>query len=234
MNEQEWYDDPDLITSMLMGLLILIVIVSQSVAIREQLGLGVMVRSLLNYNCIYLIFFTYLILLKTKFGKRYFNILNICLIVIQLLVCVASLLNIFQVFSILTIVNFLLNLGIVFYMSYVLLKETSLWKGLSLDKIPFQKISNPAYFYTISLIALLSLVASLFGTFTFDGVVLSLLKVMFMIGFARYLYLYRAYQEKKESEKEEKNKVEEEKVKESKKEEKSKKKPSKKKEEDHE
>lgn len=211
MKEKEWYDDPDLITSMLMGLLVLIVIVSQSVAIREQLGIGVMVRSLLNYNSIYLIFLTYLIFLKTKFGKRYFNILNICLIAIQLLVCIAGLMNIFQVFSLNTIVNFALNILLVIYMGYTLLHNTSLWNSLSLDKIPFHKVKNEYYFYAITFTAFLSLVVGLFGKFSFDGVLLSLLKVMFMIGFSRYLYLYKDFNQKKESKlKEEENKKQEE------------------------
>lgn len=197
MKEEEWYDDPDLITNMLIGLLILIVIVSQSVAIRHQLGLGVMFRSLLNYNCIYLIFLTYLILLKTKVGKRYFHILNVCLIAIQSLVGIASLLNIFQAFSISNVVNFFLNLSVLFYMGYVLLKDTSLWKVLRMDKIPFSNIQNQSYFYAITALSFLLLVVGLFGEFTFDGIVLALLKSMFIIGWTRYLYLYESYQEKK-------------------------------------
>lgn len=212
MKEKEWYDDENLITSMLIGLLILIIIVSQSFAIRNQLGLGFMVRSLLNYNSIYLIFLTYFILIKTKFGKRNFNVCNICLIVIQMLVVLASLFNIFQVFHVTTITNFILNGMVFIYMIYSLLKDTALWERFHLSKLSFERIENQYYFYIISAVAGLSLIIGIFSSFSFDTVVLSLLKTMMMIGIARYLYLWLNYQEKRTKEKlEEKMKEEEDK-----------------------
>lgn len=218
MKEKEWYDDENLITSMLIGLLILIIILSQSFAIRNQLGLGFMVRSLLNYNSIYLIFLTYFILIKTKFGKRNFNICNVFLIIIQILVTLASLFNIFQGFHLTTIANFILNISLSCYMVNSLLKDTSLWERLHLDKIPFEKITNIQYFYIVSALAGLSLILGIFSSFSFDTVVLSLLEAMLMVGIARYLYLWTNYQEKRKQELEEIKKQQEDKAEQDKKE----------------
>lgn len=209
MKEREWYDDENLITSMLIGLLILIIIVSQSFAIRNQLGLGFMVRSLLNYNSIYLIFLAYFITVKTKFGKRNFNVFSICLIVIQLLVVLASLFNIFQAFDFTTVTNLVLNLVLFGYMTYSLLRDTSLWERFNLMKIPFDKLKNIQYFYVISILAGLSLIFGIIASFSFDTVVMSLLEAMLMIGIARYLYLWLSYQDqRKEQIKEQEKKKE--------------------------
>lgn len=43
--EKEWYDDANIVTSLLIGVLILILIISQAFAIRHQMGIDYMLRS---------------------------------------------------------------------------------------------------------------------------------------------------------------------------------------------
>ncbi len=83
-------------------------------------------------------------------------------------------------------------------MIYVLLKGTSLWKALHLDKIPFEKLKNDYYFYGITGISFLLLIIQIFLNLTFDSIALSLLECLFTIGFSRYLYLFKVYQDEKE------------------------------------
>lgn len=196
MNEKEWYEDENLITSILIGLLILIIIISQSYAIRQQLGLGFMLRSLLNNNSIHLIFLTYLILIKTKFGKRNFNLSNIVLIIIELVVFLLLLFKLFQ--GLCSSINLVLNAVLLCYMVYTLLKGTSIWSSLHLDKIPFSEFTNDNYYLAIILLVILSLIINVFNNVSFNGIILSLFEAMFTIGFARYLYLWKDYQSKKE------------------------------------
>ena len=75
--EKEWYDNPDLITTMLIGVIILSIILSQSFAIRNHLDTGTILRSILNHNSLYLLALVYFIFIKTKIEKRYFHFLNI-------------------------------------------------------------------------------------------------------------------------------------------------------------
>ena len=52
--EKEWYDNPNLITTMLIGVIILSILLSQSFAIRNHLDTATIFRSILNHNSLYL------------------------------------------------------------------------------------------------------------------------------------------------------------------------------------
>ena len=67
--EKEWYDNPNLLTNILIGLIAIIIIFSQTFAVRNNLGAEDIFRSLLNYNSIYILMLIYFILLKTRVGR---------------------------------------------------------------------------------------------------------------------------------------------------------------------
>ena len=75
----EWYNDASIITTGLIGLIIVTILLSQSFAIKNGLGAVEILSSILTHNSIYLCVCLYFIALKTKFGKRYFVYLeNTC------------------------------------------------------------------------------------------------------------------------------------------------------------
>ena len=77
-----WYDNPNFITTLAISVLALIIILSQSFAVKNNIGTNDILRSLLNHNSIYLLGLIYFIPLKTLSGKKYFNHLNVFLIIV--------------------------------------------------------------------------------------------------------------------------------------------------------
>lgn len=198
--EKEWYDDANVVTSLLIGILILILIISQAFAIRHQMGIDYMLRSLFNYNTIYVFFLSYFVLLKTKVGKRYFQLMNVILTVLEVLVLFGSILNVIQFFGLGTLFNLIMNIVLLTYMGYVLLRETKIWDLFHFEGLQLHLIKNSQFFTALSFINIIILVIELINSIEFDHVVLKLMECIYMIGFARYLYLYQDYQEKKERE----------------------------------
>lgn len=196
--EKEWYDDANIVTSVLIGILILILIISQAFAIRHQMGIDYMLRSLFNYNTVYVFFLSYFVLLKTKVGKRYFQLMNVILIILEVLVLFGSILNVIQFFGLGTLFHLIMNLVLLTYMGYVLLKETKIWELFHFDGLQLHLIKNNQFFTALSFINIIILVIELIDSIEFDHVVLKLMECIYMIGFARYLYLYQDYQEEKE------------------------------------
>ena len=92
-NERIWYDNPNLLTSILIGLIAVILILSQSFAVKNNLAVTDILGSLLNYNSIYILTLVYFVALKIKIGKKYFDFLNILLILVYFLISVASFFN---------------------------------------------------------------------------------------------------------------------------------------------
>lgn len=199
--ELEWYDDPGLITTLLIGCLILLLIISQGYAIRHQMGIATIFMTLLNHNITYIIYLVYLILLKTTIGKRSFTGLNLLMSCLYIILFIGSFLNMTSVFNLESIVSFASSFILLCYFTYSFLENTKLYKSLSLDKIPFAKISNNWYFWAFAVLQSVLFILGMIGTIQFDSVVLLLLETIFNIGFARYIYLYQAYKEGKEKEK---------------------------------
>jgi len=195
--EKDWYDEPDVLTTVLLSVIGLILILSQTHAIRNHLGLFEMIKSLINYSSVYIFFLAYFSLLKTKIGKKYFNLLNLILAIMYAILFIGSFFSFIQFFKLETLVVFLQTGAIFIYLVKVLLEETSLYKRLGLTRIPFDKINNDAYFYGVSLLVILNMTVTLFDTKVFYSVVLVVLETLFLIGFARYLYLYQAYKNEK-------------------------------------
>lgn len=193
--EKEWYDNPNILTSILIGFIAIIVILSQSFAVKNNLGAEDIFRSLLNYNSIYILVLVYFIMLKTKVGKRYFNFLNILLILVYFLSTFASLLTVFQSFGITSLISCALNFVILFYIVYTFMKDTRFYHELKLEKIPFDEVTNEWYFYAIGILSVILLVANLILVENFQSVVLALFNCIYMIMFARYVYLYNCHLE---------------------------------------
>ncbi len=200
----EWYDNPNIIVSLLLGLTIAVIILSQAFAIKNNLSGIEIFRTILNHNSTYLVLLVYCAFLMTKIGKKYFNFLNIILIIFYALGTIASLLTVFQSFGLSSLVYLLLYLIIFIYLLGTFLRDTRLWNELNLKKIPFDEVTNDWYFYAIVLLSIVYLAVNLISADTFDGIVLSTLCTMCTIVFARYVYLYKEYLENKEKSKNEK------------------------------
>lgn len=196
--EKEWYDNANLLTSIIIGVILVTIIMSQAFAVRNNIGATNILRSLFNHNTTYLLALVYFCFIKSKTGKRYFNLVNILYIALYLLMVLAAFLTIFQSFGIASLAGLLLNFVILFYMIYTFLKGTRYWKEFKLDKAPFDEIKNEWYFYAICVLSGTVLLVHLIGAVNFDGVVLSLFDAIYTILFGRYIYLYKDYEEKKE------------------------------------
>lgn len=193
----EWYDNPNLITTLAIVSLALIIVLSQSFAVKNNMGSQAILRSLLNHNSIYLVGLLYFIPLKIKLGKKYFNFLNLFLILIYAIFTITSILTIIQSLSLTSLITLGLYLVFLIYMIHSLLYRTRIWTEFKLEKSPFNDISNMNYFYTIVILAVTLLTIDLIQATSFDGALLSFLVTVYTALFARYIYLYRNHSIKK-------------------------------------
>lgn len=196
--EIEWYDNPNLITSLIIGLIGLIIILSQSFAIHNNLSAISILSNILNHNSIYLFIGAYFIALKTRIGKKYFDFLNLFLIIIHTLTAVTSFLTIFQSFGLSSLVGLSIDVLILIYLVHTLLRSTNIWKGANLGNSPFNEITNDGYFYTIFILSITLLAVNLISTTSFDGTILTLMECLFTLLFIRYIFLYGAFLDSKE------------------------------------
>ena len=196
--EIEWYDDPGIVTNLIIGLIAVIIILSQSFAINNNLSTGAILKSIVNHNSIYLIVLVYFVALKTKTGKRYFDFLNLFLILLYFITGVTSILTLFQSLSLETLVDCILHLILFVYLFHTLFRRTRVWKEFHLSKSPFNEITNDAYFYSIIILALVLLAVDLISTTTLDGTILTCLDSFYVMLFGRYIYLYGCFTENKE------------------------------------
>lgn len=196
--EVEWYDNPSIVTSIIIGLIAIIIILSQSFAINNNLSTQAILSSIINHNSVYLIVLVYFIALKTRVGKRYFDFLNVFLCLLYFITAITSILTLFQSFSLETLLGCLLHFVLFIYLFHTLFRRTRVWKEFHLKKSPFNEIKNDAYFYAITILTILLLAIDLIATTTFDGTVLALLDAIYIIFFARYVYLYGCFLDNKE------------------------------------
>lgn len=198
MNEKaktSWFDNPDLLVNVILLLSIAIVLLSQAMAVNSDVNGFLMIRNLFNHNFTYIAAIVYFALLKTKMGRRNFNISTVIYIVLYVLNTVASIFTIFQSFTLPSIISFVLNFLILGYMCYAFLPDTRLWKDLNFNKLPFEEIKNDWYYYVVCIVSLVLLLVNLIYSVDFNGVVTTLLDTCFIILFGRYIYLYRKYLE---------------------------------------
>ena len=76
-------------------------------------------------------------------------------------------------------------------------RDTRLWKGLHINKSPFNEIDNEFSYYSILVISVFLLIVNLISTVVVSGVVISVLDTIYYILFGRYIYLYHKYLDEK-------------------------------------
>lgn len=190
--EIKWFDSGNIITSFIIGIIALIIICSQSFAVSSN-NTFQMFGSVINHNSIYLLVVVYFIILKTNFGKRYFNYCNLLLIFLYLLTTITSFLTLIQSFSLNTVLLFVINFVLIIYLFHTMFRDTRIWKEFKLGKSPFNELSNDWYFYTLIFLSLFLLSVNLISTIVIGGVVISILDTIYIIFFGRYIYLYREF-----------------------------------------
>ena len=198
--EKDFFDSPSMITHILIGLLVVLIILSQSFAIQSHMAAGDIFRSIINHNSIYLVSLIYFILIRVKFGKKYFDYLNVVMFVFYLLTTFASLFTIFQSFGFDSILNLAFNVLITLYFGYSFFTSTVIGKDLRLSDSPLAEINNGQYYYLLIGIIAISLIVSLVSVNSFEDVVVYLLEAIYQFMFVRYIYLYKEYIERKELE----------------------------------
>ncbi len=191
--EREWYDSSNIITTVAISLLTVIIILSQSYAVKNNLSTNDILRNLLNHNMIYIIGLIYFIPLKTKTGKKYFNYLNLFLIIIYFIFSITGLLSIIRSFGITSLITLGINLVFLIYMIHVFLKKTRFWTEFKLEKSPFNEIKNENYYYAQIILSIILLVINLIDSVNIDGVILSLIGMVYTIILTRYIYIYQVY-----------------------------------------
>ena len=202
--EKDFFDSPSMITFIIIGLLIILIILSQSFAIQSHLGAADIFRSIINHNSIYLLSLIYFILIRVKFGKKYFDYLNVILFVFYLLTTFASLFTIFQSFGFSSILSLSFNVILTLYFGYSFFSDTAIGKDLKLSDSPLAEIKNLQYFYLLIGIIAIELVVSLISVGNFEEVVVYLLEAIYEFLLVRYIYLYKEYIDNKNAKKVEK------------------------------
>lgn len=188
-----WYDDGGKLTTVLVGLILLIIILSQSFAINNNLSAIDIFSNIINHNTIYLLMLVYFVTLKTFIGKKYFNHINCLVILMYFIMSLTSLLSVFHAFSLNSLLAVALNVLIFIYVFHVFLKDTRIWKEFKLYKSPFRELDNDWFFSTIVIICVILLAVNLISTTTLDGTFLTLLDSFYIVLFSRYIYLYNDY-----------------------------------------
>ena len=181
------------ITSIIIGIILLIILISQSWAISNNVSAVIMFRSILNHNSIYFLLLIYFIGIKTNFGKRYFNHFNIFLMLLYLISGISSFLTVIQAFSLNSLLTFLINLVLFIYLFHTMLRGTRVWKDYKLTNSPFNEITNEWYYDFLLIVPTILLIVNLMSVTSLNGVVISLLDYFYIIFFARYIYLYREF-----------------------------------------
>lgn len=196
-NEIEWFDNPNVVTNLIILMIGLIVILSQSFAVNNDLGVAEILSGILNHNIGYFLVFVYFVALKTKIGKQYFDFFNIFLILFYGLTTITSLLTLLQSFGLGSLLGFSIDLMILIYMIHTFLRSTGMWKSMGLNKSPFNEISNSGYFYSILVLSVTLLAVNLISTTSLDGTILTVMDTLYTLLFIRYVFLYGDYLDSK-------------------------------------
>lgn len=196
--EIEWYDNPNIITNLIIVLIAIVIILSQSFAINNNLSTTEILRSIINHNSLYLILLVYFVALKTSVGKKYFDFLNVFLVLLYFINAITSILTIFQSFSLETLVGCVLHFVLFIYLFHTMFRSTRLWKEFRLSKSPFNEIKNDTYFSFVFILTIILWAVDLIATTTLDGTILTCLDTAFLLLFDRYIFLYGCFLDNKE------------------------------------
>ena len=197
--EKDWFDSPRMVTYVIIGLLIVLIILSQSFAINSQLGTSDIIRSILNHNSIYVLTLIYFVMLHFKVGKKYFDHLNVIMLVFFGLITLASMFTVFQSFGLASLLQLGINILFTIYFLYAFISNTVIGKELHLSTSVIVELKNEQYFYLITTLLVVHLVVALINSTSFESIVISLLEVLFYFLFARYISLYKEYDDMKVS-----------------------------------
>ncbi len=197
--EKDWFDSPRMVTYVIIGLLIVLIILSQSFAINSQLGTSDIIRSILNHNSIYVLTLIYFVMLHFKVGKKYFDHLNVIMLVFFGLITLASMFTVFQSFGLASLLQLGINILFTIYFLYAFISNTVIGKELHLSTSVIVELKNEQYFYLITTLLVIHLVVALVNSTSFESIVISLLEVLFYFLFARYISLYKEYDDMKVS-----------------------------------
>lgn len=191
--EKNFFDSPNMINYGVIGILIILIILSQSFAIQSQLGFVDIFRSIINNNSMYFISLIYFSLLRFKFGKKYFDYLNLILFGFYFLTTFASLFTIFQSFRIDSILSLVFNVLVTIYFGYSFFTNTMIGKDLKLSDSPLDEISNNQYYHVSITLIMVLLVISLISVSSFQDVVVYILEAIYHLLLVRYIFLYKEY-----------------------------------------
>ena len=197
--EKDWFDSPRMVTYVIIGLLIVLIILSQSFAINSQLGTSDIIRSILNHNSIYVLTLIYFVMLHFKVGKKYFDHLNVIMLIFFGLITLASMFTVFQSFGLASLLQLGINILFTIYFLYAFISNTVIGKELHLSTSVIVELNNEQYFYLITTLLVIHLVVALVNSTSFESIVISLLEVLFYFLFARYISLYKEYDDMKVS-----------------------------------
>lgn len=197
--EKDWFDSPRMVTYVIIGLLIILIILSQSFAINSQLGTSDIIRSILNHNSIYVLTLIYFVMLHFKVGKKYFDHLNVIMLIFFGLITLASMFTVFQSFGLASLLQLGINILFTIYFLYAFISNTVIGKELHLSTSVIVELKNEQYFYLITTLLVIHLVVVLINSTSFESIVISLLEVLFYFLFARYISLYKEYDDMKVS-----------------------------------
>lgn len=197
--EKDWFDSPRMVTYVIIGLLIVLIILSQSFAINSQLGTSDIIRSILNHNSIYVLTLIYFVMLHFKVGKKYFDHLNVIMLIFFGLITLASMFTVFQSFGLASLLQLGINILFTIYFLYAFISNTVIGKELHLSTSVIVELKNEQYFYLITTLLVIHLVVALINSTSFESIVISLLEVLFYFLFARYISLYKEYDDMKVS-----------------------------------
>ena len=209
-NNIEWYDNPTIITWLIILIISVIILSSQSFSINSNIDPIRMFQDILNHNITYMIALVYFVSLKTKLGKKYFDYSNIFMIIVFFITFITSILTVFQSFGLATLLSLAIHTLMLVYFFHIFMRGTRLWKEFNLSKSPFNELTNEWFFYALVIIEVILFTVNLISTATFNGTVLATFDCIYVILLSRYIYLYSVYlDEKKINVKEEKQEVKE-------------------------
>lgn len=204
-NKKVWYNNPDILTTIILITAVVIIVISQAIAVNSNLSASAMIRNLFNHNLTYIAGIIYFTLLKTSVGRKNFSLINVIYILLYIMVTIASIFTIFQSFGLSAIIGLVLNVIVLCYMIYTFLPETRLWKDLKLNKLPLTEIRNDWFFYIVCVMSGALLLVNLIDVANFSGVVITIFDMAYMILFGRYIFLYKGYIDENKLKKEKKN-----------------------------
>lgn len=189
----EWYNNPNVITWLIIGTIGFIILSSQSFSADGEINALALVQNILNHNITYMIMLVYFVSLKTKFGKKYFDYSNLLMVIFFFIILVTSILTSFQSLSLVALLTIGNHFLIFIYSFHTFLRGTRFWQEFKLNKSPFNELSSEWYFNAIVVVEVTLFAVSLISISTVNGTFLATFDCVYVVLFARYVYLYSAY-----------------------------------------